>query len=78
MFRLEDEVAQMLPLRYGFLNQRKNCDVTGRVLYGEMLPNDALKSVLGWRVEKSEHLLMSRDEAEAQETLQLAIPTCTM
>jgi len=47
VFQLGDEVAQMLPLRYGFWDQRKNCDATGRVLYGETLLNDALKSDLG-------------------------------
>jgi hypothetical protein len=47
VFRLGDEVAQMLPLRYGLLDQRNNCNATGRVLCGETLPDDALKSALG-------------------------------
>jgi hypothetical protein len=47
VFRLGDEVAQMLPLRYGLLDQKKNWNATGRVLYGEALPDDALKSALG-------------------------------
>lgn len=77
VFRLGDEVAQMLPLCHECLDQRKNCDATGRELYGETLPNEILKYVLGLRVKKSEHQLMLRDKAEVQETPQLAIPTCT-
>jgi hypothetical protein len=77
VFRLGDEVAQMLPLWHECLDQRKNCDATCRELYGETLPNDVLKYVLGQRVKKSERQLMLRDKAEAQEKPQLAIPTCT-